>query len=133
MIDSTNTFGVPNLINYVPEKVLTNFIEGLSNIKSDIIRQINEIEYTPSANSDGTYIDEERFMLEMNDGNIIYINNKNIEVLNSYEKVFASIGDKKGYYNFDSDFNNYFFKEFESEETTDITTEEIPGEEFVTE
>ncbi len=111
MIDGENTYGVPTLINYVPEKVLLGFISGLSAIKSDIIHSISEIEYTPSANSDGTYIDDERFMLSMNDGNIVYINNKRLSILQYYEKVYASIGDKKGIFNFDSDYDNYYFQE----------------------
>lgn len=112
-IEEANTYGVPTLINSVPEEILKEFTSGLSDIKSDIIRSISEIEYTPSTNNNGTYIDEERFMLSMNDGNIVYINNRHLSVLNSYTKIYASIGDKKGYYNFDCDFNNYYFKAFD--------------------
>lgn len=115
MIEEANTYAVPILINYVPENVLKKFIDGLKSIKSDIIRSISEIEYTPSVNNDGTYIDEERFMLSMNDGNIVYVNIRNLSILGIYDKIYASIGDKKGYYNFDCDFDNYIFKEFESQ------------------
>lgn len=113
-INEKNVYNVPTLINYVPEKVLNKFISGLSSIKSDIIHSISEIEYTPSSNSDGSYIDEERFMLQMNDGNIVYINNRNIEVFSNYEKIYASLGDRKGYYNFDADYGNYYFEDFEN-------------------
>lgn len=118
-IDENNIYGVPTLINYVPEKVLKAFSSGLAGIKSDIIRSISEIEYSPSENSDGAYIDEERFMLSMNDGNIVYVNNRKLDVLNNYDKIYASLGDRKGYYNFDSDFNNYLFKDFENGEILD--------------
>ncbi len=114
--EQKNIYGVPTLINYVPKKILNKFISGLKDINSDIIQSISEIEYTPSQNSDGEYIDEERFMLSMNDGNIVYINIRNLNVLNKYEKIYASIGSKKGYFNFDADFGNYYFKEFGSEE-----------------
>lgn len=114
--DKKDIYGVPTLINYVPNKILDKFISGLKSVDSDIIQSISEIEYTPSQNSDGDYIDEERFMLSMNDGNIVYINTRNIKVLNKYEKIYASIGNKKGYFNFDADFGNYYFKEFDSEE-----------------
>ncbi len=116
-VELENTFGIPTLINYVPEKVLDEFTSGLSHISGDIIRSISEIEYTPSTNSKGAYIDEERFMLSMNDGNIIYINNKHLDILESYDKIYAHVslktGGKKGTYNFDSDFDNYIFKAFE--------------------
>ena len=112
--DALNTYGVPNLINYVPIRILSLFVDGLKDINSDIIRGISEIEYTPSLNSDGTYIDEERFMLSMKDTNIVYVNIKNINILNSYNKIYASNGDKKGIYNLDSDYGIYYFKEFES-------------------
>lgn len=124
-IETEKNFGVPNLINYVPEKVLSKFISGLKNINSDIIRGISEIEYSPSSNNDGAYIDEERFMLSMNDGNVVYINIRNIDALNDYEKIYASIGDRKGYYNLDSDYNAYYFEEFGAkvEETKEQTAD----------
>ena len=112
--DAPNSYGVPNLINYVPARILESFVDGLTGINSDIIRSISEIEYTPSLNSDGTYIDEERFMLSMKDTNIVYINIKNINILNTYNKIYSSNGDKKGYYNLDADYGIYYFKEFES-------------------
>lgn len=111
-IDLDNTFGVPTLINYVPTKTLNKFIDGLKDVNSDIIRSISEIEYSPSRNGEGEYIDDGRFMLSMNDGNTIYINIKHINVLNSYEKVYSSVKGKKGTYYFDCDFNNYYFEEY---------------------
>ncbi len=111
-LDAQNTYGVPTLINYVPEDILKEFISGLSGVKSDIIRSINEIEYTPSTGSDGTYIDKERFMLSMTDGNTVYINNRRLETLNYYEKIYASLGDKKGVLSLDCDFGNYPFTEY---------------------
>lgn len=109
-------YGIPTLINYVPKKVLSKFIKGLTQIDDDIIQSISEIEYAPSLNEDGSLIDEERFMMTMNDGNVVYINNRNLKVLNKYEKIYASIGNKKGYFNFDADYDNYFFQEFGKEE-----------------
>ena len=113
-IDSKNIYGVPTLVNYVPNKILKKLISGLKDIDSDIIRSTSEIEYSPSQNGDGSYIDEGRFVLSMNDGNTVYINNKHIDVLNYYKKVYASIGDKRGTYYFDCDFDNYYFEEYTS-------------------
>jgi len=97
-IDENNKFGVPTLINFVPEKVLLTFITRLNLIDDDIIRSISEIEYTPSQNGDGAFIDEGRFMLSMNDGNTVYVNNTHLDVLNYYKRIYASIGNKKGTY-----------------------------------
>ena len=104
--------GLPILINYTTEDVLNEFITRLSKIKSDIIYSISEIEYSPSTSEDGTPIDSKRFMLLMNDGNTVYINNKRMDTLNHYDTVFATIGDKKGIINFDWDFGNYGFTEY---------------------
>ncbi len=104
--------GIPMLINMVPKDILDEFASGLSKIDNDIIRSISEIEYTPSMSKDGKYIDKERFVLSMNDGNTIYINNTHLDTLSHYKKVYASIGDKKGTFEFDCDFGNYLFTEY---------------------
>lgn len=111
-IEGANTYGLPTLINFVPEEILNEFITGLAEIDSDIISSISEIEYSPTIAENGTYIDQERFVFDMNDGNTVIINNRNMPVFNHYKKVYASI-DKKGVYNFDCDFDNYLFSEYE--------------------
>lgn len=111
-VKTQNTFGVPTLINKVPKTTLNKFISSLSNIDSDIISNISEIEYSPSLNSEGKPIDNNRFILIMNDTNSIYINIKHINVLNYYTKIYASIKDKRGTYYFDCDYNNYYFEEY---------------------
>lgn len=112
LADIKNNYGMPTLINYVPKKILNKFIAGLKDIDSDIIRGISEIEYSPSQNSEGAYIDEGRFMLSMNDSNTVYVNIKHLDVLGYYKKVYASIGDRRGIYYFDCDFDNYYFEEY---------------------
>lgn len=104
--------GIPTLINYTTDDVLQEFISRLSKVKSDIIHSISEIEYAPSASEDGTPIDKNRFMLVMNDGNTVYINNKRMSNLDYYDTVFATLGDKKGIINFDWDYGNYGFAEY---------------------
>lgn len=114
-LEGTNTYGIPTLINLTTEEELNEFIDGLSEVRSDIIRSIGEIEYAPSITSQGVYIDKERFVLSMNDGNTIYINNRHLDVLNRYDKIFASLGEKKGYLYFDADYGNYPFIEYGDE------------------
>lgn len=113
--DNFNPYGLPTMVNFTPENVLKEFVSRLSTINRDIIRSISEIEYSPSTSEDGTPIDEERFMLLMNDGNTVYINNRRMSNLNYYDKIYASIGDKKGIINFDCDYGNYPFKEYEEQ------------------
>lgn len=110
-LSGSNNYGLPTLVNYVPEDVFEKFISGLAGIDGDIIRSISEIEYSPSSNANGTYIDKERFIFDMNDGNKVIINNKKMSVFNHYKKIYASI-DKKGVFNFDCDFDNYLFSEY---------------------
>lgn len=111
-MSNENIYGLPTLVNLTTEKVLNEFIDGLSKVKSDIIHSISEIEYSPSISASGVYIDEERFILSMIDGNTIYINNRNLDVLNRYDTIYATLGDKKGILNFDCDFGNYPFTEY---------------------
>ena len=116
MSSGGNSYGIPTLINHTDEEVLKEFIAGLSEVKSDIIRSISEIEYAPSASKDGVYIDKERFIMMMNDGNTVVINNRKLNALNYYDTIYASIGNKKGTFNFDCDFDNYLFTEYEAED-----------------
>lgn len=115
-LEGQNQYGLPRLINNMTEKVLVEFVARLSKIKGDIIRSISEIEYAPSASEDGKLIDEERFMMTMNDGNTVFINNKKMDILNEYEKIYASLGEQKGTFNFDCDFDNYLFTKYEEGE-----------------
>ena len=110
-VDGTNLYGLPTLINFVPEDVFSEFVDRLADIDGDIIRSIGEIEYTPTTSANGTYIDKERFIMDMNDGNTVIINNRNMSILNRYKKIYASI-DKLGVYNFDCDYDNYIFTEY---------------------
>lgn len=107
-----SSVGLPTLINLVPEVVLGEFISGLRDVKSDIIHSISEIEYSPSVAKDGTVIDNERFIMSMNDGNTVYVNNRRLSNLDYYDKIYATIGDKKGVFNFDCDFSSILFKEY---------------------
>ncbi len=110
-ITGANLYGLPTLVNYVPEEVLSKFISRLSAVDGDIIRSISEIEYSPTTSENGTYIDKERFIFDMNDGNTVIINNRNMDVFNRYKTIYASI-DKKGVYNLDCDYDSYIFTEY---------------------
>lgn len=87
--------GIPTLINYVPTDILQDFVASLKKIDMDIIKMINEIEYKPDISNNVT-IDDTRFLLRMNDGNLVYVNTINIKRLNDYKEFFAMIDNNRG-------------------------------------
>ncbi len=95
-----NVIGVPTLINFVPEKIESSFVNGLKKVDKSIINMISEIEYNPSE------FDDKRFLLYMNDGNLVYITITRIDLLNKYVDVIKKVGNKKGILYLDS--GNYF-------------------------
>lgn len=90
----------PILINYVQEDVLTKLISKFSLLDKDIINKISEIEYSPNN------YDKERFILYMNDENIVYITLTKVKNLNNYNKIKEQLGTNKGILYLDS--GNYF-------------------------
>ena len=82
---------IPILINNIEkEKVYKNFAQKFEKIDKNILRQISEIEYSP------TEVDEERFLLYMNDTNLVYITLTKIAKINKYNKIKDKIEGKKG-------------------------------------
>ena len=88
--------GTPILVNYVPEGTLKKFLNEMGKLDYDIINSISEIEYSPTKNSDGNITDEDIFIFKMNDGMIVYISTDKLDIMNKYQKIYASLGDKKG-------------------------------------
>lgn len=95
-----NIIGIPTLINYIPEDIEKNFVNKLSNVDSEILSMISEIEYSKT-----TY-DDKRFLLYMNDGNMVYITVSKTELLNKYVEIIKKVDNKKGILYLDS--GNYF-------------------------
>ena len=82
---------VPILINEINnENVYHHFVRKFENVELDILRQISQIEYSP------VDVDEERFLLYMNDGNLVYITLTKINKLNRYNAIKDKIGEKRG-------------------------------------
>ena len=65
--ETDSNFPVPTLVNYVPNKIYDKFLEELSNIDYKLIKRMSEIKYDPNE------VDEQRFLITMNDGNYVYI------------------------------------------------------------
>lgn len=113
MDNISNTLSIPTLVNYTPSDIYNNLIKKLSNINIDILKKVSEIEYSPDIKNEKT-IDKNRFLLRMNDGNYVYINLANMENLNKYEEIYATLDEnKKGILNLDSTSKGIVFQTFE--------------------
>ena len=88
--ENKDYLGYPTLINFTPDVVLSYFIDVLSKVDYEIVKMINEIEYSPYKATDGTIIENNRFILKMNDANTVYIDTPNIKNLNKYVTIYAS-------------------------------------------
>ena len=93
-------YGIPTLINYVPDDIEFEFIKEFKNIDNNIIQSISEIEYSK------TDYDDSRFLLTMNDGNQVYITTSKLNLLNKYIDIVKELNNKKGILYLDS--GNYF-------------------------
>ena len=103
--------GIPILINYVPDVYYTKLIQKLSDIDANVLTLISEIEYSPWT-SNNVLIDEERFLLRMNDMNTVYTNLLHIDKLNKYIEIYATLEDKKGIIYLDSSSDKISFSSY---------------------
>ena len=92
-LDNVSYIGIPTLINYVTSDIYNNLITKMSDIDSNIISLISEIEYSPDIKDDIT-INDSRFILKMNDGNLVYIDLVNFTNLNMYETIYSHLNSK---------------------------------------
>lgn len=92
-----NLSDIPILINEISDKnIYNNFSNKFSKINTNILRQISQIEYSPIE------VDPDRFILYMNDGNIVHITLTKIEKLNKYNKIKDALEGKRGIIYLDS-------------------------------
>ena len=91
-----NINDTPILVNAIKEEIYANFINKFSKIEDDILRQISQIEYSP------TSVDEGRFMLYMNDSNIVYITLTKINKINKYNRIKDKMNSQTGVIYLDS-------------------------------
>lgn len=95
----SNTYNItdaPILINEIDTKIYEEYINKFSQVDNDVIRQISQIEYSPVT------VDDERFLLYMDDGNLVYITLTKIKKLNKYNSIKAKMEGKKGIIYLDS-------------------------------
>ena len=77
-----NLSDIPTLTNDIEDKkTKEKFAKKFATVDRNILRQISEIEYQP------VEVDKERFLLYMNDGNLVYISLTKISNLNKYNQI----------------------------------------------
>lgn len=91
-----NTFEVPTLINYVPDKLYDNFIAKMNELDYNIIKRMSELKYDPND------VDTERFLITMNDGNYVYLTLDKFTRMNDYVDIIKEFNNKKGILYLDS-------------------------------
>ena len=101
LYDLDDVLSVPTLINYIPESNEKKFVNAFKNIDNNIISMISEIEYSK------TSYDSDRFLLYMNDGNMVYVTTTKLKSLNKYVDIVSKLENKKGILYLDS--GNYFY------------------------
>ncbi|MBR2840516.1 MAG: FtsQ-type POTRA domain-containing protein [Bacilli bacterium] len=93
LMDKTETddnFPVPTLINYVPDKIYSSLLNEISELDYRIVKRISEIKYDPND------VDDERFLLTMNDGNYVYLTIEKFNKIDKYLEIIKSFDNKKG-------------------------------------
>jgi len=97
LISETTFDDVPLLTNEISDsKVYEKLIKKFIKIDNHIKQRISEITHMPND------VDQERFLLSMNDGNYVYITLTKIEEVNYYLEIIPRLENKKGILYLDS-------------------------------
>lgn len=83
-------FRIPRVMNYVPNNIYKRFLKGMNNINDDTLSRISDIVYDPND------LDKERFLLYMDDGNMVYLTLTKFKMINYYNTVLEQLEDRKG-------------------------------------
>lgn len=89
-VETSDNFPVPTVINYVPDKIYLGLVDSISKVDYAIVKRISEIKYDPNE------VDDERFLLTMNDGNYVYLTLEKFNKINKYLEIIKSFDNKKG-------------------------------------
>lgn len=100
LLSEDKIFGIPILLNYVPDTKQDGFLEGMKQMKPEVLKQISEITYVPNE------YDKDRFLLTMDDGNSVYLTLTKFEMINYYDEVLPQLEGRKGILYLDS--GNHF-------------------------
>ena len=89
-VEDYSIFRVPRLLNYVPDTKYKTFIKKVNKIDEEILNIISDIEYVPNE------LDKDRFLLYMDDGNMVYLTLTKFNMINYYNDVLSQLEGKKG-------------------------------------
>ena len=99
-LNDNNKYNVPILLNYIPDTKYESFLKHMNKVNESVKTEISEIRYYPNEK------DDDRFLLHMNDGNIVYLTLTKFSQINYYEDVLDQLEGKKGILYLDS--GNHF-------------------------
>lgn len=102
--DISSKFRVPRLNNYVPDKKYKSFVKGMSKVNDEILGKMSDIEYVPND------FDKDRFVVYMDDGNMVYLTLTKFKQINYYNDVLAQLEGRHGILYLDSG-NHFEIKE----------------------
>ena len=89
-VEDYSLYRVPRLLNYVPDTKYASFIKGIKKVNEEILGEISDIEYVPND------LDKDRFLLYMDDGNMVYLTLTKFKMINYYTDVLGQLEGKKG-------------------------------------
>lgn len=90
MDDCSYNFNIPRLNNYVPKNKYKRFITALDKVKGNVLIKISDIEYS------STPLDDERFKLYMDDGNMVFVTLTKFSKINYYDNIVVQLEGHKG-------------------------------------
>lgn len=99
-----NKFRIPRLNNYVPDKKYKSFIKAMNIVNNDILGKMSDIEYVPND------FDKDRFVVYMDDGNMVYLTLTKFKQINYYNEVVSQLEGRHGILYLDSG-NHFEIKE----------------------
>ncbi len=102
--EQIDIFRIPRVINEIPEEKRESFIKGMSKIEEGILGKISDIEYVPNE------YDKDRFLLYMDDGNMVYLTLTKFRMIKYYNEVLGQLEGRKGILYLDSG-NHFQIKE----------------------
>lgn len=96
LVDNTyNIYDVPILTSDI-SSIKDKYVKAFGKVDNDILLRISQVEYAPNE------VDSERFILYMNDGNLVYITLGKITKINKYNSIYSKLEGKKGIIYLDS-------------------------------
>ena len=90
-----NTYSYPHLTSDITN-IYEEFTSKFSKVNNYALHQISEIEYVPND------VDNKRFKLLMDDGNLVYVTLDKITKINKYNSIYSGMNGKKGIIYLDS-------------------------------